>query len=110
MCSAKCAMPRFSARSYREPAASITKHATDCALGSGAVRTRNSLGSVWRSKTGMRPMLYRGLALPFREPRAQRRASHLDVPGLDPGPGSQQEVGDRDPVGVRRGEGVVRMV
>src|SRR5438128_10868496 len=54
MCSAKCAIPRFSARSYREPAASMTKHATDCAWSSGAVSTRRPLASDRRSKTGMR--------------------------------------------------------
>ena len=43
MCSAKCAMPFESAVSYREPAASMTMHVTDCAYGRSAVRTRRPL-------------------------------------------------------------------
>ena len=53
MCSAKCAIPFDSRVSYREPAASITKHETDCACGTVAVRTRSPLESVVRSNAVM---------------------------------------------------------
>ena len=57
MCSAKCAIPFVSAVSYREPAASMTKHETDCACGIGAVSTRRPFDSEWRSKTPSRAMV-----------------------------------------------------
>ena len=50
MCSAKCAMPLDSGVSYREPAASMTKHETDPTCGNGAVTTRMPFPSVVFSK------------------------------------------------------------
>src|SRR4249920_2062581 len=59
MCSAKCAMPLSSRRSYREPAANITKHETDWACAIGAVSSRVPLARVARSKVVTHPW-YRG--------------------------------------------------
>ena len=53
MCSAKWAMPPMSGVSYREPAANMTKHDTDCASGIGAVSTRMPLDNDVLSKTAI---------------------------------------------------------
>jgi hypothetical protein len=52
MCSAKWAIPRFGADSYREPAAKPTTQATDGTCGINAVRTRMPLERVACSKVG----------------------------------------------------------
>jgi hypothetical protein len=53
MCSAKWAMPATSGVSYREPAANMTKHDTDCAWGIGAVSTRTPFDNDVLSKTAI---------------------------------------------------------
>src|SRR6266545_5436657 len=46
-------MPFVSCVSYREPAANMSAHVTDCACGIGAVSTRVPFGSSWCSKTAI---------------------------------------------------------
>ena len=57
MCSAKCAMPFDAGVSYREPAASTMKQATEPTCGIGAVSTRMPFPSVVLSKTDTRTMV-----------------------------------------------------
>ncbi len=60
----------------------MTKQATDCACGSGAVRTRSSLSSVWRSKTATGARCYRG-SHAGETRRAVLRPARLAAPGAD---------------------------
>ena len=60
MCSAKCAMPLVSGVSYREPAANMTTHVTDCAEGIGAVTTRVPFARVGALEDSHRVIVARG--------------------------------------------------